>query len=201
MKTSKLKMILVGNSQCGKSSLLQQFVHHRFEPSKDMTIGVDLSFKTVKLLDKHVKLQIWDTAGQEAFHSITRIYYRGANVVLLVYDVTNEHSFVHVRSWLDRIQSVWKDDYSPMVMLVGNKSDLVRDRVISREEGELFARRHDMMFAETSAKVGENVEDAFLLPVLSFMKNHPDLLEETDETVFMETDAGGEDRTSGCCWW
>jgi GTPase SAR1 family protein len=85
-------------------------------------------------------------------------------------------------------------------MLVGNKSDLSRDRVISREVGEAFARRHGMMFVETSAKLGENVEDAFLLPVLSFLKEHAEMLKEMEETAFLETDAGGENQTSGCCW-
>ena len=118
----------------------------------------------MRLNEKGIKLQIWDTAGQEVFHSITRVYYRGSHVILLVYDVTEERSFEHIRNWLDRIQTAWRDDVTPTIMLVGNKTDVGRYRMVSRERGEAFARRHDVMFCETSAKLGEGVEDAFLLP-------------------------------------
>ena len=200
MTASKLKMIVVGDSQCGKSSLLQQFVHGRFEPGREMTVGVDLAFKTVRLKEKGIKLQIWDTAGQEVFHSITRVYYRGSHVILLVYDVTEERSFEHIRNWLDRIQTAWRGDVTPTIMLVGNKTDLGCHRMVSRERGEAFARRNGMMFCETSAKLGEGVEDAFLLPTYAFVKAHPSLLCE-EEALELETP--GEEITSGtnCCGW
>jgi GTPase SAR1 family protein len=125
-------------------------------------------------------------------------------VILFVYDVTDERSFEHVRHWLDRIQSAWIKDYSPMMMLVGNKTDREgRDRVVTREAGETFARRHDMMFCETSAKTGEGVEDAFLLPAYAFAKSHASVLEEAEAGLDLVTLDGEEGmRTiSGCCWW
>jgi len=196
-------MIVVGDSQCGKSSLLQQFVHGRFEPAREMTVGVDLAFKTMALRDRSVRMQLWDLAGQCTFHNIIRVYYRGAHVILFVYDVTDERSFEHVRHWLDRIQSAWSNDYSPVMMLVGNKTDRGCERVVAREVGEAFARRHDMMFCETSAKTGEGVEDAFLVPAYAFVKSHASVLEEAEAGLDLVTLDGEEGmRTiSDCCWW
>ena len=204
MMTTRIKVIVIGDSTCGKTSLLRQFVDKRFDPLQDMTVGVDLGFKNIQIGERFFKAQIWDTSGQEVFQSITRVYYRGAHVILLVYDVTNERSYVHVKKWFDHIRSVWRDDYSPTVILVGNKTDLGCHRVISTEEGEAFAWRHDMMFCETSAKTGEGVEDAFLLPVFAFVKTHPSILYE-EAALELETPGEGLGMTltsdSGCCWW
>jgi small GTP-binding protein len=203
MGASKLKMIVVGDSQCGKSSLLQQFVHGRFEPAREMTVGVDLAFKTMAFRNRSVRMQLWDLAGQSTFHNIIRVYYRGAHVILFVYDVTDERSFEHVRHWLDRIQCAWSNDYSPVMMLVGNKTDREgRDRVVTREAGEAFARRHGMMFCETSAKTGEGVEDAFLLAAHMFVKSHASVLEDAETGVELVTPDGAEGlgTMSGCCW-
>ncbi len=203
MSASKIKMIVVGDSQCGKSSLLEQFIHGRFEPSREMTVGVDLAFKTVPMMDRNVRLQLWDLAGQSTFHNIIRVYYRGAHVILFVYDITDERSFEHIKHWLDRIQSAWSSDYSPTMILVGNKTDLGWKRMISTEVGEAFARRNGMMFCETSAKLGEGVEDAFLLPVFSFVKSHSSLLYE-ESGLELETAGEGLGAAltsgSGCCW-
>ena len=202
MSASTLKMIVVGDSQCGKSSLLQQFVHRRFEPSREMTVGVDVAFQTTALRNRSVRMQLWDLAGQSTFHNIIRVYYRGAHVILFVYDVTDERSFEHVRHWLDRIQSAWSNDYSPVMMLVGNKTDRECDRVVTREAGEAFARRHDMMFCETSAKTGEGVEDAFLLAAHMFVKLHASVLEEHKMGLELTTPDGeeGVGAISRCCW-
>ena len=200
---SKLKMIVVGDSQCGKSSLLQQFIHGRFEPSRELTVGVDLAFKSMRIADKDIKMQLWDLSGQSTFHNIIRVYYRGAHVILFVYDVTDERSFDHIKNWLDRIQSAWSSDYSPAMILVGCKTDRGCDRVVTREVAEAFARRHDMLFCETSSKTGEGVEDAFLLPAYAFVKAHRSVLEEAEVGLDLTTPEGGEGGiglTSGCCW-
>jgi Ras-related protein Rab-2A len=200
MTTQKVKVIVIGDSTCGKSSLLCQFVNNRFDPSQDMTIGVDLGCKTITLHHRPVTLQIWDTSGQEVFHNITRVYYRGAHVILLVYDITNERSYLHIQQWLDHIQNVWRDEYQPTILLVGNKSDLECHRVIPREEGEAFAKRHGLLFAETSAKTGEGVEDSFLIPASTFIKTHPLLDIDEGGGLELETPDSGIELTSGCCW-
>ena len=125
-----------------------------------MTIGVEFGSRTVKINDKNIKLQIWDTAGQESFKSITRSYYRGAAGALLVYDITRKETFNHLTRWLEEVRQNGNPDI--MVMLIGNKADLDSRRQVSTEEGERFAKENGLIFLETSAKTAFNVEQAFL---------------------------------------
>eukprot|EP01120_Amphizonella_sp_Union-15-10_P000749 TRINITY_DN1077_c0_g1_i1.p1 TRINITY_DN1077_c0_g1~~TRINITY_DN1077_c0_g1_i1.p1 ORF type:complete len:201 (-),score=25.82 TRINITY_DN1077_c0_g1_i1:126-728(-) len=154
------KYIIVGNSGVGKSCLLLQFTEKRFQTSHDVTIGVEFGSRTVTLQDKQVKLQIWDTAGQEKFRSITRSYYRGAAGALLVYDITRRESFDKLSEWLDDCRKYSNSNI--VIILIGNKCDLEGNRQVSIEEGEQFAKRNGLTFMETSAKSSQNVEDAFI---------------------------------------
>lgn len=114
----------------------------------------------MEINDKKIKLQIWDTAGQESFKSITRSYYRGAAGALLVYDITRKETFNHLTSWLEEVRQNGNPDI--MFMLIGNKADLDSRRQVSTEEGERFAKENGLIFLETSAKTSFNVEQAFL---------------------------------------
>jgi len=108
---------------------------------------------------KQIKLQIWDTAGQESFRSITRSYYRGAAGALLVYDITRRETFTHLTSWLEESRQHASPNMT--IMLIGNKCDDEEKRAVTFEEGEAFAKQHNLLFLETSAKTAHNVEDAF----------------------------------------
>lgn len=144
-----IKLLLIGNSAVGKSSIITRYVEDSFTSSFISTIGIDFKIKTVMYNDKKVKLMIWDTAGQERFRTINTAYYRGAMGILIVYDITNNESFSSITGWMKTI-----DDYKCGIihkMLVGNKSDRA-DRVITREMGENFAKQYDVTFYETSAK-------------------------------------------------
>merc|ERR1711963_1180040 len=154
------KYIIVGDTAVGKSCLLLQFTDKRFQPVHDLTIGVEFGSRTISIDDNQIKLQIWDTAGQEKFRSITRSYYRGAAGALLVYDVTRRETFEHLQSWLEDCRRYSNKDI--IIMLIGNKSDLGNKRAVSREEGESFAEKNGLTFLETSAKTAENVEAAFI---------------------------------------
>lgn len=140
----------------GKSCLLLQFTDQRFRQQHDLTIGVEFGSRTVKINEKNIKLQIWDTAGQESFKSITRSYYRGAAGALLVYDITRKETFNHLTRWLEEVRQNGNPDI--MVMLIGNKADLDSRRQVSTEEGERFAKENGLIFLETSAKTSFNVE-------------------------------------------
>ena len=126
----------------------------------DLTIGVEFGTRTITLDGKEVKLQIWDTAGQEAFRSITRSYYRGAAGALLVYDITRRETFNQLETWLEDARQ--HSNANLTIMLIGNKSDLSHRRAVSREEGEAFAEKYGLVFMETSAKTADNVESAFI---------------------------------------
>ena len=161
------KYIVIGDSGVGKSCLLLQFTDKRFEAMHDLTIGVEFGARVITLGDQEVKLQIWDTAGQESFRSITRSYYRGACGALLVFDVTNRESFEHLQGWLDDARANCNTPIT--VMLVGNKCDLESKRQVSKEEASAFAREMDLVYIETSAKTAHNVDEAFTGTAKSIM--------------------------------
>ncbi|KAE9551920.1 hypothetical protein FO519_004879 [Halicephalobus sp. NKZ332] len=154
------KYIIIGDTGVGKSCLLLQFTDKRFQPVHDLTIGVEFGARMITIDGKQIKLQIWDTAGQESFRSITRSYYRGAAGALLVYDITRRDTFNHLTSWLEDARQ--HSNSNMVIMLIGNKSDMEARREVKKEEGEAFAREHGLVFMETSAKTASNVEEAFI---------------------------------------
>ena len=156
--------IIVG---VGKSCLLLQFTDKRFHFDHELTIGVEFGSRLVEVDGKQIKLQIWDTAGQEAFRSITRSYYRGAAGALLVYDITRKETFEKLSMWLNDARQYSTTEMT--IMVVGNKSDLESKREVTYEEGKDFADKHNLSFMEVSAKTGQSIENA---SVFSFFKHH-----------------------------
>jgi len=154
------KYIIIGDTGVGKSCLLLQFTDKRFQPVHDLTIGVEFGARMITIDSRQIKLQIWDTAGQESFRSITRSYYRGAAGALLVYDITRRETFNHLTRWLEEARQ--NSNSNMAIMLIGNKSDLEHRRAVSTKEGEQFAQENGLIFLETSAKTAANVEEAFI---------------------------------------
>ena len=153
------KVLLLGNSDVGKSSLILRYVDQVWSDTFVPTIGVDFKVKTLELQNKQIKMQIWDTAGQERFRNVISSYFRGAHGILLIYDVTNRDSFKNLESWLIEIEQ--NSSENVLKVLIGNKNDLVDDKEIKTEEGQAFANRNGMQFIETSAKENTNVTEAF----------------------------------------
>ncbi|CEM21914.1 unnamed protein product [Vitrella brassicaformis CCMP3155] len=162
------KYIIIGDTGVGKSCLLLQFTDKRFRADHDLTIGVEFGARLINIDGKQIKLQIWDTAGQESFRSITRSYYRGAAGALLVYDITRRDTFSHLTRWLEEVRQNANPHMT--IMLIGNKCDLER-REVSTEEGASFARQHGLIFLETSAKTAQNVEEAFIWTARKIYEN------------------------------
>jgi len=133
------KYIVIGDSGVGKSCLLLQFTDKRFHPHHDLTIGVEFGTRTVEIDNQQVKLQVWDTAGQESFRSITRAYYRGTAVCLLVYDVCRRETFNHLQTWLEEVHR--HSNPTVEIVLIGNKKDLGPKREVQELEGRGFAER------------------------------------------------------------
>ena len=154
------KLLLIGDSGVGKSSLLHRFADDEYKEDYISTIGVDFKFKTVEGADgKQVKLQIWDTAGQEMFRTITSSYYRGAHGIVIVYDITDSESFANVKQWLHEINRYASENVNKL--LVGNKCDLESERQVSLEQGKELAESLGLTFVETSAKSNCNVDQVF----------------------------------------
>jgi Ras-related protein Rab-1A len=153
------KVLLLGNSDVGKSSLILRYVDGTWSNTFIPTIGVDFKVKTIEVDNKKIKMQIWDTAGQERFRTVIASYFKGSHGVLLIYDVTNKTSFKQLESWLEIIENNASEDI--LKILIGNKIDLEEDREVTKEEGQSFANMHNIQFMETSAKMNTNVNEAF----------------------------------------
>ena len=162
-----LKFIIIGNSGVGKSNITIRFLYDKFMDNFVPTIGVEYGAKNVVIDNKTYRVQIWDTAGQEKYRSITRAYYTNCSCAIVVYDITNEQSFKDVQNWVNDCKKHTKN--SLLFVLIGNKLDLdLRDqRIITYEEGVRFANEKGMLFFEVSALTGENVEQSFV----SILKN------------------------------
>jgi len=153
------KVIVVGDAAVGKTSLMFRFVHGSFAKDYKMTIGVNFATKLLKLDDgTNVKLSIWDTAGQERFHFLLPSYYDGSSGGLIVFDVTRRESFTNLPKWIDQVRG--KVNNAPL-LLIGNKADLEDLRAVQTEEARQFATQHGLVYTETSAKDGTNVNDVF----------------------------------------
>ena len=155
-----LKYIIIGDAAVGKSNLLLRFAQGDFKTEYQLTIGVEFGAKNVDISNKKFRLQIWDTAGQENYRSITRAYYKNSVCAILVYDISNKESFEHISNWVE--DCIAQSPKTVFMVLVGNKSDLIDDRQVTFEEGKEMAKKNNMMFFETSAKTGENVEKIFI---------------------------------------
>ena len=152
------KILIIGESGVGKTCFLLRYAENSFVANHLLTIGIDFKIKVIEIEGKNIKLQIWDTAGQDRFRTITKTYYKGSHGVILVYDVCDERSFGNVKNWVNQIEQNAKS--SICKVLVGNKCDKA-ERVITEEQGRKLAEEYNMKFYETSAKTGQNVEETF----------------------------------------
>eukprot|EP00756_Hemistasia_phaeocysticola_P021272 Hpha_TRINITY_DN15765_c1_g1::TRINITY_DN15765_c1_g1_i4::g.39616::m.39616/K07874/RAB1A; Ras-related protein Rab-1A len=156
-----VKMIVVGDQETGKTSIVKRLTAHSFVDDTKHTIGAEFSSKRVLLSDEvEINLQIWDTAGQERFRTITSSYYRGAHGIIIVYDVTDMETFNNVKTWLSEIEKYATDSVNKL--LVGNKCDLVVKKAVDYNTAKDFADTLGIPFLETSAKNATNVEQAFM---------------------------------------
>ncbi|XP_073848672.1 uncharacterized protein [Musca autumnalis] len=154
------ELLIIGSSDSGKSCLLHHFINKTFKDDSSHTAGVKFESGTLNVGGKSIKLQIWDTAGQERFRSVTQSYYRGTAGVLLVYDTTSRASFNDLTNWINDVRTFGSPNI--VILLVGNKKDLEEARDVAFSEASTFAQENELNFLETSAKTGENVEEAFL---------------------------------------
>ena len=182
-----LKILTIGESAVGKTCILLRFTDNKFLKTHLTTIGIDYKSKTIKVKDFSVKLKIWDTAGQERFRNITQQYYKGADGILLVYDVTERNSFEKVREWMRNIQQNTSRDKIGII-LVGNKCDL-EERQVTTEEGESLAKEFGVLFFETSAYKDININECFESLVGEIISK-----KEVDSTGNNGSSVGGEKK-------
>jgi Ras-related protein Rab-6A len=155
----KLKLIVVGNQSTGKSCILNRFVNETFDENYQATIGLDFQSKNVTIHDQDVRLILYDTAGQEKFRSLIPMYIREAQIILLIYDISNRDSFDSLPKWLREVMDVKNSE--AVFALIGNKIDLENERKVTFEEGQKFADQNNFIFQEVSAKDGTNFQKLF----------------------------------------
>jgi len=155
------KLIFIGDSSVGKSCLTSKAVKNNFEEYYQATVGFEFLTFNMKVNDKVIKLQIWDTCGQEIYKSLISNFYRNSSLAVLVYAIDNKESFNHTENWLNDLKSQANPDVR--IFLVGNKADLEEERKVSKEEGEKYKEdQHLDLFMETSAKTGHNARNVLV---------------------------------------
>ena len=186
------KILLLGDTSVGKTCFLMRYTDNTFQEIHLSTIGLDYKLKNVQLEDgKFVKIQIWDTAGQDRFRSITKNYYKGAHGIILLYDITDRRSFDNVKTWIEQIREEVGDKVS--IILVGNKIDEVDGRKVKTEEGEKIANEIGLSFFECSAKTGENIDMIFNEMVKKTVEAHTKLERKGNKLT------SKKNKKRGCC--
>ena len=168
------KILLLGDATVGKTCFLLRYTDDTFLDLHMATIGLDYRLKTM-ILENHkiVKVQLWDTAGQDKFRAITRNYYKGARGIILIYDVTNIKSYENIKKWINEIKEEISEKVS--IVLIANKIDNEPERKISREQGEKLAKDNDVTFFEASAKTGEGVNESVFYLVQKIVETDPEI--------------------------
>jgi len=196
-KTYQFKLVLLGDTSVGKSSIVIRFVKGQFSEYQESTIGAAFLTQTVPVNDCTVKFEIWDTAGQERYHSLAPMYYRGAAAAVVVYDITSMDSFQRAKQWVKELQRQGSPDV--VIALAGNKVDREEEREVASDESKSYADNNNLFFIETSAKTNVNVRELFLAIAKKLPKDNNEkdqgnsfVLEEND---FIED----QQKKKGCC--
>jgi len=202
-KTCQFKLVLLGESSVGKSSLVLRFVKGQFHEFQESTIGAAFLTQTVQIDDTTVKFEIWDTAGQERYHSLAPMYYRGAQAAIVVYDISNKETFQKAQTWIKELQR--QANPNIVIALAGNKLDLANKRAVSYEEAKQYADETSLLFMETSAKTAANVMDIFTSIAKKLPKNEAIDQTGTGRTTngrnginLPHADAGAQSTGSSC---
>lgn len=195
------KLVVLGDSGVGKTALIHRYVQNQFRADFKATIGADFNSKTINVANQEVDLQIWDTAGDERFHSVGAAFYRGTDACILVYDVTQRESFHRLKAWeQDLFTKSGIDQQDFPIVVFGNKADLEAQRQVSTEEGQQFGRQNDVPVFEVSALSGQNLGVGFEKIVEVFLARAERVKKDTEPvTIKLKLDANNERKKDCSC--
>ena len=175
------KIIVIGNSGVGKSCLTLKATEDRFLPDYSSTIGFEFRSLNIKIENTLIKLSIWDTCGQEIYRSLISSFYRNSSLAIIVYSIDDKDSFIGINEWLNEVRT--KGSVDTNIYLIGNKVDLENERVVPREEAEIFAKDNDIqLFMETSAKTGFNAQNLFIEAAKLLYNQHKQITQNNSKT-------------------
>ena len=166
----KYKLIVIGDENVGKTSIINRFKSNQFTGEYEPTVGLDFQSMSLYIDDQNVTLLLYDTAGQEKYRSLIPLYTKDAHIIFLIYDISNDDSFTNVEKWYDSLSNVNKEE--AIFFLVGNKVDLVEERKVKEEEGKEFAEQHNFIFQEISALTGDGIQELFMNKLLNQIRTH-----------------------------
>ncbi|GKT21983.1 Small GTPase like protein [Aduncisulcus paluster] len=195
-RVKEVKLVLLGASGCGKSSIVLRFVTNQFKPFQEPTIGASFLTKTVVVDETAVKFQIWDTAGQEKYHTLTPMYYRGAKAAIIVYDITRKQTFGTVRDWIKELRQMGSED--TIIIVAGNKCDLEAQREVPTEEAKTEIEDCGGIFFETSAKTAQCINDMFVQITHHLPRDDHDKEDEEEPGLDLEEPADIDGGGCGC---
>ena len=196
-----VKLLLLGDSSVGKTSIIIKYISNKFMDTNIATLGVDYMDKTVDYNNLKVFLQIWDTSGEEKFRSITRNFYRNADGLLVVFDLTKKESYDHIRSWINEAK---ENNDKLKTILIGNKLDLKDERIVAIDVAKQFAEKNNLKYIETSAKDGTNINESFqaIIDLLFDGKSSEEILHEftkQDSSLSVVNDSMEVKKKKACC--
>ena len=196
-----LKLLLLGDSSVGKTSILLKYISNKFDESSISTVGVDYMDKIIDYNKFKIKLQIWDTSGEEKFRTITKNFYRNADGLLVVFDLTKKESYNHIKSWINEAK---ENNDKLKTILIGNKLDLKDERIVTIDVAKQFAEKNNLKYIETSAKDGTNINESFqaIINLLFDGKSSEEILNEftkQDSSLSVVDDTMEVKKKKACC--
>eukprot|EP01084_Bolivina_argentea_P190821 327805_1 len=195
-KRVTVKLVCIGDSRVGKSSVVMRFIKNEFDQYKFPTIGATFLTQTVSIGDSKVKFEIWDTAGQEKYKALAPMYYRGAEVAFVLYDITNRESFDNAKKWIEEVKEY---EEHCVIALAGNKVDLAANRKVATQEVQIYAKKNRLLFLETSAKTSENIKEIFRAAAKKVLNKHQFPKQKKELYVIMEPEEDGKGKNKGMC--
>ena len=199
----KIKLMILGDSSVGKSSILRKYCKNEFLDKYITTIGIDFQIKYLTINNKKIKLQVWDTAGQERYRVVTKNYFNTSDGFIIIYDITNRETFTNINNWIEQITTIVGNNVKCVIF--GNKNDLNNKRKVETDEGKELAEKFNFKFFETSAKEGNNIEEGFKSITMDILDDISSVKERRNNTSILKTKRGKklnnnkEDNKKSCC--
>ena len=193
----KIKLMVLGDSDVGKSSIINKYCKNEFLSRHITTVGLDFQIKDIIFNNKKLKVQIWDTAGQERYHVISKNFFKGSDGFIIIYDITNRASFNNINNWVEQINSFC--DNNAKCIIFGNKNDLNGQRKVEINEGKELAQKYKYNFIETSAKEGNNLEEGFKKIILNILSDIKSVRTTRRDSLYLKSQSKNTENTKNKC--